>query len=101
VRRPLRFALASLGLVAAVYGAASLTGGWLGTPPWWESWTPWERSSWDQKSDPEDVRFTRNGFEYLKPGEDREWISYGVTALGFGIAAFALMPWRVRRVYPA
>ena len=25
-----------VGLAAAVYGAASLTGGWLGTPPWWE-----------------------------------------------------------------
>ncbi len=35
VPRTLRVALAALGLAAVVYGAASLTGGWLGTPPWW------------------------------------------------------------------
>ena len=38
VRPALRIALAvalGLGLAAVVYGTASLTGGWLGTPPWW------------------------------------------------------------------
>lgn len=33
--KPLRLALVVLGLALAVYGTASLTGGWLGTPPWW------------------------------------------------------------------
>ena len=32
----IRLVLFALGLAAAVYGTASLTGGWLGTPPWWE-----------------------------------------------------------------
>ena len=35
MRRPLRIALAAIGLCAAVYSTASLTGGWLGEPPWW------------------------------------------------------------------
>ena len=35
--RPLRLAMVVVGLAAVVYGAASLTGGWLGTPPWWEN----------------------------------------------------------------
>ena len=33
--RTVRIALVVVGLAAAVYGAASLTGGWLGTPPWY------------------------------------------------------------------
>jgi hypothetical protein len=33
VPRPLRLALVVVGLAAAVYGVASLTGGWLGVPP--------------------------------------------------------------------
>lgn len=35
MRPAVRIALVALGLAAAVYGVASLTGGWLGTPPWW------------------------------------------------------------------
>ena len=31
---PTRLALFVFGLAAIVYGTASLTGGWLGTPPW-------------------------------------------------------------------
>ena len=31
-----RVGLVVPGAAVAVYGAASLTGGWLGTPPWWE-----------------------------------------------------------------
>lgn len=34
--RPLRLSLVALGLALAIYGTASLTGGWLGTPPWWD-----------------------------------------------------------------
>src|SRR5262245_35574701 len=37
VSKPLRVALVVLGLAMAVYGVASLTGGWLGTPPWWKT----------------------------------------------------------------
>jgi hypothetical protein len=38
--RSARLLLAALGLAAVVYGAASLTGGWLGEPPWWTEWVP-------------------------------------------------------------
>ena len=37
MRRAVRVGLVALGAAIAVYGAASLTGGWLGTPPWWET----------------------------------------------------------------
>lgn len=36
MRGTIRGAAVILGAAAAVYGAASLTGEWLGTPPWWE-----------------------------------------------------------------
>lgn len=36
VRPAVVIALVVVGLSGVVYGAASLTGGWLGTPPWWE-----------------------------------------------------------------
>lgn len=35
LRRSLRLTLVVLGLALAVYGASTLTGGWLGVPPWW------------------------------------------------------------------
>ncbi len=35
--RPLRLSFVALGLALALYGTASLTGGWLGTPPWWDA----------------------------------------------------------------
>ena len=33
--RSVRLSLVVLGLALVVYGTASLTGGWLGMPPWW------------------------------------------------------------------
>ena len=36
MRPAIRSVLVTLGLAAAVYGTESLTGGWLGTPLWWE-----------------------------------------------------------------
>src|SRR5688500_6920374 len=35
-----RIALSVVGLALAIYGVASLTGAWLGKPPWWEP--PWQ-----------------------------------------------------------
>ena len=42
----IRGAAVVLGAAMAVYGAASLTGEWLGTPPWWEH-EPTEVGAWD------------------------------------------------------
>jgi hypothetical protein len=39
VKRWARIALVVVGLTLALYATASLTGGWLGTPPWW--WAGW------------------------------------------------------------
>ena len=86
MRRPLRIALGIVGLAAAVYGAASLTGGWLGTPPWW-----WRLEVGEvQVSDPRTHFGDYNLRRVARPG--REWISGGLTAAGLGLLAFAAWP---------
>ena len=35
MNRVARLSLVALGLAAVIFGIASLTGDWLGTPPWW------------------------------------------------------------------
>lgn len=47
IRPAVRIALVVLGLAAIVYGTASLTGGWLGAPPWWERDAS-ESERWDE-----------------------------------------------------
>lgn len=56
-RTSVRVALLVVGLAAATYGIASLTGGWLGTPPWWESTsTTTKAAGFDRRgADPGDV----------------------------------------------
>ena len=111
-----------LGLSAAVCGAASLTGGWLGTPPWWEhlddQWVqqtyrpsdyvgeffllkeenvysegPVTRVTYRRDPKSEDVVLTR----YAAPA-GRAWISIGVVAVGLGLIAVGVWP---RRRFPA
>ncbi len=87
MRLPPRIALLALGLVAVVYSAASLTGGWLGTPPWW--WTE------TQASDVTVFGATqRLGLEELRKG--REWISGDVIVAGLAVAAFGTLSRRHR-----
>jgi len=74
MRRAVRVGLVVLGAAMAVYGAASLTGGWLGTPPWWpqnEQAYPW---------------FLRHP-ELL--GEGREWIGLGLGIVGLTLVVLA------------
>ena len=90
MRRPLALARGIVGLAAAVYGAASLTGGWLGTPPWWEVHVP------DFKVETKGgvlvgVRLPTVAAHEV-PREGREWISAGVTAAGLGLLAWAAWP---------
>lgn len=84
VSKRLRLALVAIGLAVAVYGVASLTGGWLGAPPWWrqEVRSP---STW-QRQHP----------EWL--GEGREWIGVSVTATGLALTLAASSLWTRRRV---
>ena len=103
--RPIRLVLVPFGLAAAVYAVASLTGGWLGAPPWWERWTPWTQIPGAQvKRDIFTERHRQNGYgdgdflddEYLGPVPGREWISGGVTAAGLGLLAWAAWPRKQR-----
>ncbi len=77
-RRPLsvRACLIVVGLAIAGYGVASLTGGWLGEPPWWTSWDPLP----------------------FRPIQGREWISGAVVAMGLGIVVLGIRhrPWAER-----
>jgi len=92
-----RAAFAVVGLAAIVYGAASLTGGWLGTPPWWESTGTWLDA--DALLAPHrPVRpVSEYVYAYAQPREGREWISGGVVAVGAALVAVSL----VRRRAPS
>lgn len=96
--RPLRPALIVLGLALAVYGTASLTGGWLGMAPWWERAQRW--SDLRIRQDIEGIAFQHDGELYPDPPmgmvarDDREWISVAVIAVGVGLAASGAWPRR-------
>ena len=63
----------------AFYGAASLTGGWLGMPPWWQH----------------DLTINVVGEYRLDvPLAGREWISGAVVAAGLAIVAVGAWPQR-------
>jgi hypothetical protein len=115
VGKPLRIALVALGLAVAVYGAASLTGGWLGEPPWWTEhpdlpeWsgnehfakdgTPYSldggpRLTWDES-------FLDESFDVESPRQPWPWISAGVVVAGLALAAFAAWPRRAKPTPPA
>jgi len=115
-------ALVVLGLAAVVYGTASLTGGWLGTPPWWErsrERTAWERTKEEVIAHVLDERFgparladgspnprrqppePELNVAYVEPREGHEWISGGVVATGLALAAFGAWPRRLRFRRPA
>jgi hypothetical protein len=81
VRTSIRLALVVVGLAAAIYGAASLTGGWLGTPPWWQR----------------EVAVLDRFREYGPPRPGREGISVAVIAGGLVLAVFAGSSLRRRR----
>jgi hypothetical protein len=70
VRRPLCLALVFVGIAAVVYGVASVTGAWLGRPPWW--WHPVEGTYWDDNPSMQ--------------GVGREWIGLGMAVLGLALA---------------
>jgi hypothetical protein len=90
-----------VGLAVAVYGVASLTGGSLGTPPWWERVE--DRSRW---IGPEEwIREGRgfffssgNGLTFVTDTvtigrAGREWVSAAVVIAGLALVAVgARMP---------
>lgn len=83
--RPLRLTLVVLGLALTVYGTASVTGGWLGTPPWWVTATGADVTVFGATR--------RLALEQERPGRER--ISGAVIAVGFGLVAWGA--WSRRR----
>jgi hypothetical protein len=106
VHRPLRLGLVVLGISAVVYGMASLTGGWLGTPPWWERAIRDDEIE-NYKGPPGILTPTMPGqrfhkmerWELVTSREGREWISGGVVAVGLCPIAFGA--WARRRLAAA
>lgn len=96
MRRAVRVGLVVLGAAMAVYGAASLTGGWLGTPPWWTTeWRKYRPTEWrifelmpPRRDGPD------GAWEFILPREGREWISGGVVAAGLALVVVGAWPRR-------
>jgi hypothetical protein len=76
MRSPARIVLVVVGLAAAVYGTASLTGQWLGTPPWWT----------EEASTSAEIFGRQWRIDLVQFRSGREWISGGVVAVGLGLA---------------
>lgn len=112
--RPLCLALLVIGLAVSVYGTSTLTGGWLGTPPWWERAAPLSTLEWIDRYRPnapmwllKDEVFRGGDVEaeaarlaplHKEPSPDRELISGAIIAVGAGLAAWGAWP---RRRSPA
>ncbi len=107
--KPFRIVLVVGGLAVAIYGVASLTGGWLGTPPWWSreirsAVTPSIELPSRQDTVGEDRSEVLVPYDRLDPTDlsrelrpGREWISAGVAVAGLALAAFAAWPRRPKR----
>lgn len=103
MRPAIRIALIALGLAAALYGIASLTGGWMGTPPWWNVS---DRKMGRIVIDDRDTMMSNPGrltpeeeaaceFAHpIPPRPDREWISVDVVVAGVAVATLGGWPRR-------
>lgn len=93
--RPLRLALGVLGLATAIYGTASLTGDWLGTPPWGTVQSGWHGTV---RRDDGPERRWGDWSEY--PNRLRERMSFVVVAFGLALVGFAAWPRRSESAGP-
>ena len=99
-------ALVVVGISAVVCGAASLTGGWLGTPPWWERASEpmsidlgGESVAFSRSHGPPtiaQVRASYDGHPNVTPIDGREWISAGVVTAGMVLFTIGAWPRRLR-----
>ncbi len=89
MRTTVRVGLTLLGAAMAVYGAASLTGGWLGTPPWWLR----TRAVWDIAS-PKDLHHVVIEVAERAPRPGLELIALGVASAGLTLVAVGAWPRR-------
>ena len=81
MRHPLRLAFVVVGLAAAVYRAALVTGGWLGVPPICEWIDPPKYSAGEVGQ--------RDRRTYLGM-RDGEWVVIGI---GVSVAGLGLLAW--------
>lgn len=92
MRRAVRVGLAVLGAAIAIYGVASLTGGWLGTPPWWDVCT--QTITQELYSDGHcEVRVA----DHAPAHDPRPWdapVGGALTAAGVGLGAVGAWPRR-------
>jgi hypothetical protein len=95
--KPLRIALVALGVAIALYGIASLTGGWLGEPPWWVVRREVDELTWILMQGKAHAGSAMDRtYRVVEPRPGREWISGGVVAAGLALAIFAPLPRRPR-----
>lgn len=94
--RLLRIGFVLVGLAATVYGAASLTGGWLGEPPWWTTHAPPSRDAFEGTGLNYDA--VSHFMDFSGPRRGRAWISLGVVAVGLTFVAVGLFPSRPLRI---
>ena len=97
--------IVSLGLALALYGTASLTGGWLGTPPWWDRVRRAQLVDLDELERSGAIRLShefppsREHPSWIEPRPGREWISGAVIAVGAALMACGSAgSWREGRV---
>jgi hypothetical protein len=100
-------AIASLGAVIAAYALASLTGCWLGKPPWWErDLDRWDESvvecraehhyergpriSWTPELLADEAAYVRSELDAARARPGRERISGALVAVGFAAAVVGL-----------
>jgi hypothetical protein len=87
-----KIALVVLGLALALYGVASLTGGWLGEPPWW-------KTEFERMQDEFEAHQPRDGESRIMQGKSQPWhddatggsvaVSLAITLAGGALAAIA------------
>jgi len=82
-----RIVLGLCGVALALYAAASLTGNWLATPPWWEV-EHVEMAFVTRSSGRCTLETLRT---HATPRERRELVSAGVGAVGLTLAGFAVL----------
>ncbi len=105
MNRTARRSLVVVGLAVAFYGRSTLTGGSLGTPPWWERRIP--ESEWgaefERMQRPGAIHDTREEYDgpmfefptaIFRAREGREIVSWSVVAVGLCLAAFGAWPRR-------
>lgn len=95
--------VAVVALAAGVYATASLSGGWLGEPPWWREWVPAAAAfdDADAVSVPVGLPYRARGVRYYLSDlvEGTDYIEHRERVVGDGPAGIIPVDIRVPRAY--